>query len=131
MPIELIGVHAAMVESLTAKAKAWECERGEEFKYDGVMSYPKIYSLFCIRNWLHTYWNIYCLLCPYCHQVSLHSMLEKYRILQQDKEQERRRQRVIFFHSWNFENFMFNYPIFMSIKWLATFLMSLWTTFWF
>lgn len=56
----LVNKLPAMVESLTSKAKAWECERGEEFKYDG---------------------------------VSLQSMLDKYRILQQDKEQERRRQR--------------------------------------
>lgn len=42
--IELVGFGAALVESLTSKAKAWESERGVEFMYDGVNACPKISS---------------------------------------------------------------------------------------
>uniref|UniRef100_N1QWL2 65-kDa microtubule-associated protein 3 n=1 Tax=Aegilops tauschii TaxID=37682 RepID=N1QWL2_AEGTA len=70
----LVNKIPGIVDVLTNKVIAWEKERGTEFTYDGV----------CIRNFTAIF-------------VSLLSMLDDYRIVREEKEQEKKRQRVFIF----------------------------------
>ncbi|VAH22394.1 unnamed protein product [Triticum turgidum subsp. durum] len=70
----LVNKIPGIVDVLTNKVLAWEKERGTEFTYDGV----------CIRNSTSIL-------------VSLLSMLDDYRIVREEKEQEKKRQRVFIF----------------------------------
>ncbi|VAH10918.1 unnamed protein product [Triticum turgidum subsp. durum] len=70
----LVNKIPGIVDVLTNKVIAWEKERGTEFTYDGV----------CTRNFTAIL-------------VSLLSMLDDYRIVREEKEQEKKRQRVFIF----------------------------------
>ena len=46
-----------MVEALASKTMAWEKERGVEFTYDGVSTYPRSLKVKSLSSWSHL--NIY------------------------------------------------------------------------
>lgn len=85
-----------MAEALVSRITAWEKERDIEFTYDGV----KISCCAGVLCCLHILKVIiqYYLFSSYLFfilQVGLLSMVEEYIIFRQEKEQERKRQRVI------------------------------------
>lgn len=83
-----------MVDALASKTVAWETERGVEFTYDGVSILPfHLLKKLTVLN-LSCFHAIFESLKLLILQIRLLSMLEEYTILRQEKEEERRRQRV-------------------------------------
>lgn len=72
------------MDSLVVKTLTWEKEQGMKFLYDNVSE--KYFPYISFSSWFIVYTKII--------QTELLSMLKEYTILREEKEQERRRQRV-------------------------------------
>lgn len=83
--------HAAMVENLISKIKAWESEKGMKFLYNKVVQKNSACLIYQIAN---SKILLFYFLVNFFSQMPLLESLEEYILVRQHKEEEKRKSRV-------------------------------------